>query len=204
MSVPDELLQNVAMHEGCLAQANNLLSTGVDFHELLELEGAICKVELMNGSTYIDLYGDLRMNNDGISRAVTQRGWNSGLDSVAALSAAMGGAGGNDDPRAMGSSVQKTAHICAGVERVALPERWQFPKTPECKINIEDIEDMVGRARTLAMKRMINKPLTASTWKKACTVQNALAKNDETFMSTVKDLLPTKPGSHDVVDVYLT
>ncbi len=62
---------------------------------------------------------------------------------------------------------------------------------------------MVGQARTLAMKRMINKMLTESARKKACTVQTALAKNDDTYVSIVKDLLPTRPGSQDVLDVCL-
>ena len=54
------------------------------------------------------------------------------------------------------------------------------------------------------MKRMIDKTLTESTQKKACTVQTALAKNDDTYVSIVKDLLPTGPGSQDVLDVCLT
>jgi hypothetical protein len=106
---------------------------------------------------------------------------------------------GCGDPCAMGSD-QEAAHICAGVERATLPERWPFLKTPECKNNVED---MVSRARTLAMKRMINKTLTASAWKKVCTVQSALAKNYETYVSIVKDLLPTKLGSQDVLNVCL-
>jgi hypothetical protein len=71
--------------------------------------------------------------------------------------------------------------------------RGPFPKTPERKSNVEDMEDMVSQARTLAMKRMIGKILIASTLKKACTVQTALAKDDETYVSIVKDLLQTKP-----------
>jgi hypothetical protein len=139
MFVPDEFLQNAAMHEGYLAQSNNLLSTGVDFDELLKLEVVICDVEHENGSTYTDLYGDLRMNNDGLSRAAAQKGQNSGLDGAAALSViAVGKGRGDDDPCAMGS------HICDGVERVILPEIWQFPKTPERKSNMEDIHGRHG------------------------------------------------------------
>ncbi len=37
--------------------------------ELIKLEGAICKVEHVNGSTYTDLHGDLRMNDDGLYHA---------------------------------------------------------------------------------------------------------------------------------------
>ncbi len=198
MSVDDEYLMNAAMHEGFLAPSNNLLSTGVDIDELIKLEGAICKVEHVNGPTYTDLHGDLRMDDDGLYRVTAQTGRNSGLYGAAALTAVVGGGGGGDDPTAMGG------HICDGVERVAMPEQWPFPKTPDCKSHVEDVDDMVGRARTLAMKRMINKALTESARKKVCTVRTALAKNDEIYVSIVKDLLPTGPGSQDVLDVYLT
>ncbi len=53
------------------------------------------------------------------------------------------------------------------------------------------------------MKRMINKTLTASAQKNVCTVRNALTKNNETYMSIVKDFLPTKLGCQDVLDVCL-
>ncbi len=198
VSVDDEYFMNAAMHEGFLVQSNNLLSTGVDNDELIELEGVICEVKHVNGSTYTDLHGDLRMNNDGLYRAAAQRGRNSGLHGAAALTAAVGEGGGGDDPCAMGG------HICDGVERVAMPEQWPFAKTPDCKSHVEDVNDIVGQARTLAMKRMINKTLTESAWKKACTVQTARAKNDDTYVSIVKDLLPTGPGSQDVLDVCLT
>jgi hypothetical protein len=164
MSVDDEYLMNTAMHEGFLAQSNNLLSTGVDIDELIELKGVICKVEHVNGSTYTDLHGDLRMNDDRLYCAAAQRGRNSGLYGATALTAVLGEGGGGDDPCAMGG------HICDGMERVAMPERWPFPKTPDRKSQVEDVNDMVSWARTLAMKRMINKTLTESAWKKACTV----------------------------------
>ena len=106
---------------------------------------------------------------------------------------------GGGDPPAVGSS--QAAHNCAHVERVALLEIWPFVKSPECN---NHVADMVDRANTRAMMRMINKTLSASTRKKACTVRTALAKNDETYVSIVKDLLPTKLGSQDVLDVCLT
>ncbi len=117
MSVPDEYLMNAAMHEGFLAQSNNLLSTRVDIDELIKLKGAIHEVEHVNGSTYTYLHGDLRMKDDGLSRVAAQRGQNSGLYGAAALIAAVGGGGGGDDPCAMGG------RICDGVERVAMPEQ---------------------------------------------------------------------------------
>ncbi len=80
-------------------------------------------MEYVNGSTYTDLHGDLRMNNNGLYCAAAQRGRNSGFYGAAALTAVVGGGGGGDDPRAMGG------HICDGMERVAMPERWLFPKT---------------------------------------------------------------------------
>jgi hypothetical protein len=66
----------------------------------------------------------------------------------------IGGGGGGGDPCARGGG-QEVAHICDGMERMAMPKRWPFLKTPEHKSNIEDMEDKVGWARTLAMKRMI-------------------------------------------------
>ncbi len=62
---------------------------------------------------------------------------------------------------------------------------------------------VVNKVEIVRSLRMIDKTLTASARKKVCTVQTALAKNDETCMSIVKDLLPTKPGSQDVLDVCL-
>ncbi len=62
----------------------------------------------------------------------------------------MGGGGGGDDPCAMG------IHIFDGMESVAVPERWPFPKTPDHKSHVEDMDDMLGWARTLAMKRMMD------------------------------------------------
>jgi hypothetical protein len=94
------------------------------------------------------------------------------LDGAAALSTVVGGGGGDGDPHAMGSG-QEGAHIFAAMERVALQERWQFAKTSERKNNVEG---MVGYARTLATTRMINKTLSASAGKKACTVQLLLQK----------------------------
>ncbi len=112
------------------------------------------------------------MNNDGLSCATAQRGWNSGLDSTAALSAAEVGDGGGGDSHAM-SSGQEAAHSCADMERVDLLERRPIVKPPERKNNFED---MVSRVRSLAMTRMINETLTARAWKKAFTVQTVLAK----------------------------
>ncbi len=56
------------------------------------------------------------------------------------------------------------------LKRVAMTEQWPFPKTHDRKSHVEDVDDMVGQARTLMMKRMINKMLSESAWKKACTV----------------------------------
>jgi hypothetical protein len=67
------------------------------------------------------------MDEDGLYCATAQREQNSGLYGAAALTAAVGGGGGGDDPRAIGG------HMCAGVERVAMPEQWPFPKTPDHK-----------------------------------------------------------------------
>jgi hypothetical protein len=51
---------NAAMHEGFLVQSKAHLSTGVDFDELIELEGAICKVYHVNGSTPTQICMEIR------------------------------------------------------------------------------------------------------------------------------------------------
>jgi hypothetical protein len=43
-----------------------------------------------------------------------------------------------------------------------------------------------------------------ATRKKAYTVRTALANNNETYVTIAKDMLPTKPGSQDVLNVCLT
>ncbi len=61
-------------------QANHTLSTGVNGHELIKLEGAICEVEHEYGSTCANLYRELKKNNNNdLSHAAAQRRQNSGL-----------------------------------------------------------------------------------------------------------------------------
>jgi hypothetical protein len=83
------------------------------------------------------------------------------------------------------------------VERVPAPENWAI-STPECIIN------MVGRVRTCSMEMMVDRDLSGSTCKKEYTVRTALANNDETYVTLAKDMLPTKPGFQDVLNVCLT
>jgi hypothetical protein len=88
-------------------------------------------------------------------------------------------------------------------ERVSAPKGWLFvmAKTPEC--NNTFLDDMVGRVRIRGMKRMVDKELTESTWKKACKVRTALATNSMTYGTIVKDLLANKPGLQDVLNYCL-
>jgi hypothetical protein len=54
------------------------------------------------------------------------------------------------------------------------------------------------------MEMMADRDLSGSTRKKANTVRTALANNDETYVTIAQDMLPTKPGSQDVLNVCLT
>ncbi len=63
---------------------------------------------------------------------------------------------------------------------------------------------MVGRVRTRSMEMMADMDLSGSTRKKAYTVRTALTNNDKTYVTIAKDMLPTKPGSQDVLNVCLT
>ena len=74
------------------------------------------------------------------------------------------------------------------VNRIPAPANWPF-STPEC------INNMVGRVRTCSMEMMADRDLSGSTRKKAYTVS---------YVTIAKDMLPTNPGSHDVLNVCLT
>ncbi len=80
------------------------------------------------------------------------------------------------------------------VDRIPTPANWPF-STPEC------INNMVGRVRTRSMEMMTDWDLSGCTRKKAYTVRTALANNDETYVTIAKDMLPTKPGSQDVLNI---
>ena len=54
------------------------------------------------------------------------------------------------------------------------------------------------------MKMMADRDLSGSMRKKAYMVRTALANNDKTYVTIAKDMLPTKPGSQDVLNVCLT
>jgi len=49
-----------------------------------------------------------------------------------------------------------------------------------------------------------DRDLSGSTRKKAYTVRTALANNDETYVTIAKDMLLTKPGSQDVLNICVT
>ena len=83
------------------------------------------------------------------------------------------------------------------VDHIPAPAKWTF-STPE------RINNMVGRVRTRSMEMMANRDLSGSNRKKAYTVRTALANNDKTYVTIAKDMLPTKPGSQDVLNVCLT
>ena len=76
------------------------------------------------------------------------------------------------------------------------PANWPF-STPE------RINNMVGKVRTCSMEMMANRDLSGSTRERAYTVRTALANNNKTNVTIAKDLLPTKLGSQDILNVCL-
>ena len=191
VSAPDDDLRFMADSEGWLSQANHLLHTGMMTDQYLEFDCAIAAVKTdRGGSTMTAGYGNLAE-----SRAAKQRARNTRLSNGGAIASSGGGlvtaaAGAQEDTALVISSRQ-------AVERVPAPANWAF-STPEC------INNMVGRVRTRSMEMMANRDLSGSTSKKAYTVRTALANNDKKYVTIAKDMLPTKPGSQDVLNVCLT
>jgi hypothetical protein len=191
-SVPDDDLRFSANSEGWLSQANHLLHTGLTTDQYLEFDCAIAAVETdRGGSTMTAGHGNLAE-----SRAAKQRARNTRLTMHDGAVASSGGglvtaaAAAQEDTASVISSRQS-------VNRIPAPANWPF-STPE------RINNMVGRVRTRSMEMMADRDLSGSTRKKAYTVRTALANNNETYVTIAKDMLPTKPGSQDVLNVCLT
>ena len=172
-------------------QANHLLHTGMTTDQYLEFDCAIAAVETdRGGSTMTAGYGNLAE-----SRAAKQRARNTRLSNDGAIASSGGGL-----VTAAAAAQEDTASVISSrqaVECVPAPANWPF-STPE------RINNMVGRVRTRSMEMMADRDLSGSTRKKAYTVRTALANNDETYVTIAKDMLPTKPGSQDVLNVCLT
>jgi len=69
----------------------------------------------------------------------------------------------------------------SAIEKVSTPANWPF-------------HSMLNRTRARAMKRMMDKSITDSARKKACTVQTALANNVETYVCIVRVMIPGAPA----------
>ena len=191
VSAPDDDLHFTADSEGWLLQANHLLHTGMTTDQYLEFDCAIAAVETdRGGSTMTAGYGNLAE-----SRAAKQRARNTRLSNDGAIASSGGGL-----VTAAAAAQEDTASVISSrqaVECIPAPANWPF-STPE------RINNMVGRVRTRSMEMMANRDLSRSTRKKEYTVRTALANNDETYVTLAKDMLPTKPGSQDVLNVCLT
>jgi hypothetical protein len=191
-SVPDDDLHFLADSEGWLLQANHLLHTGLTMDQYLEFDCKIAAVETDRGGSMMTAgHGNLAE-----SRAAKQRARNTRLTMHDGAVASSGGG----LVTAAAAAQENTALVISSrqtLDRIPAPANWPF-STPE------RINNMVGRVRTRSMEMMANRDLSGSTRKKAYTVRTALANNDKTYVTIAKDMLPTKPGSQDVLNVCLT
>ena len=214
-SVPEDLLMKAVSSEGYLAQANHLVSTGVNADQLMEFESAIRAVDHKNGATWTELHGDLRVNNDGISRAAAQRARNTGISAEAIQDLTK-----DDEDVSSGDGLvgqarprKKYRQGGDGVEVIAMPERWPFvsqaignKSTDRNAADDDELENMKRRVRTNLMKLTTNEELTASAKKKAGRARTGLATGDKKYVSIVEDCvaMPEKPGSQEVTKYCMT
>jgi hypothetical protein len=180
----------MADSEGWLLQANHLLHTGLTTDQYLEFDCAIAAVETdRGGSTMTAGYGNLAE-----SHAAKQRARNTCL-SNASMSTMHDGA-----------ILSRWASDCRSFGHIFSTSCRSHSYS--CKLAFFNTRthhnNMVGRVRTRSMEMMADRDLSGSTSKKAYTVRTALANNDKTYVTIAKDMLPTKPGSQDVLNVCLT
>ena len=62
----------------------------------------------------------------------------------------------------------------------------------------------IGRVTTLATQKMINPSVPRSKRNKAFVVHDRLATSNPAFVSTVVNLMPTLPGSQDLLEACMT
>ncbi len=105
---------------------------------------------------------------------------------VAVIDLVVGGSGGTSHHSVAPAGLKQSA-----IEKVSTPANWQF-------------NTMVTWMRAQAMKRMMDKSITDSAHKKACTVRTALANNVKTYISIVRVMIPGAPALQDVLEVCLT
>ena len=99
-----------------------------------------------------------------------------GGDRVAVIDLVAHGSGGTSHHSVTPAGLKQSA-----IEKVSTPANWPF-------------DSMLTRRRARAMKRMMDKSITDSTRKKACTVRIALANNAETYICIVRVMIPGAPA----------
>ncbi len=215
-SVSDTYLHRNAAHQGFLSQANHVIRKGVNYQQLSEFEAAISTLEQDNGGSTMTSSSV----NLSSSRAAKQRARNTGPlgllgvsllaadttgdsgigtgsvcgggrhsgggDRVAVMHLDAGGSGGTSHHSVTPAGLKQSA-----IEKVFMPANWPF-------------DTMLTWTRARAMKRMMDKSITDSARKKACTVRTALANNVKTYVSIVRDMIPGAPASQDILEVCLT
>ena len=95
---------------------------------------------------------------------------------VAVIDLAARGSGGTSHHSVTPAGLKQSA-----IEKMSTPANWPF-------------NSMLTWTRTQAMKRMMDKSITDSARKKACTVQTALANNVETYVCIVRVMIPGAPA----------
>ena len=182
--VADPILRKTAESEGWLAQGNHHLHNGVTTSQYLELEGAISAIERQNGgSTMTARYGNLSED-----RASMQRSRNTRIHDLPPRDERMGiDARGEESPRPSGGSKYPPFDVFA---------------TPEWMRR--DRKAKICRVTTLATQRMIDTSLPTSERNKAFVVHDRLATGNPAFVSTVVNLMPTLPGTQDLLEACMT
>ena len=181
--VADPILRKTAESEGWLAQGNHHLHNGVTTSQYLELEGAISAIECQNGGlTMTARYGNLSED-----RAAMQRSRNTRIDDLPPRDERMGIDARGESPRPSGGSKYPPFDVFA---------------TPEWMRR--DRKAKICCVTTLATQRMIDTSLPTSERNKAFVVHDRLATGNPAFVSTVVNLMPTLPGTQDLLEACMT
>ena len=183
-SVANPILRRSAESEGWLAQSNHLLHNGVSTSQFLELEGAISAIERQNGgSTMTAEYGNL--SDD---RAAVQRSRNTRIHDLPS----------SNERRGIGTSLVESPEASRRSENPPL----RLFDTPEWMRRERKVK--IGRVTTLATQKMIDPSVPRSERNKAFVVHDRLSTSNPAFVSTVVNLMPTLPGSQDLLEACMT
>ncbi len=180
----DPILRKTAECETWLAHSSHLLHNGISTSQYLELKGAISAIECENGeSTMTAGYGNLSED-----RAAMQRSRNTRIEDLPP----------RDERRGI-----KTSQESPGSSR----RRSEYPPfdllgTPEWIRRDRKVK--IGRVTTLATQKMIDPSVPRSEQNKTFVVHDRLATGNPAFISTVVNLMPTLPGSQDILEACMT